>query len=130
MWRVMHCGMCCLHLQGVTARHASDREEASSNRGSLSRNISFRYRADNVRPFLGPLVVNILTALGLYLDICLKQVWDSPFGIATGYGLGDRGVGVRVPLLLHVIETGSGAHPASCPMGIGGCFPGGKAAVA
>jgi hypothetical protein len=25
------------------------------------------------------------------------------------------------------IQTGSGAHPASCPMGTGGPFPGGKA---
>jgi hypothetical protein len=24
------------------------------------------------------------------------------------------------------VQTGSGAHPASCPMGIGGPFPGGK----
>jgi hypothetical protein len=24
------------------------------------------------------------------------------------------------------VQTGSGAHPASCPMGIGGLFPGGK----
>jgi hypothetical protein len=25
------------------------------------------------------------------------------------------------------VETGSGAHPASCPMGTGGSFPGAKA---
>jgi hypothetical protein len=30
--------------------------------------------------------------------------------------------------LLHVIQIGSGAHPASYPMGIGSSFPGGKAA--
>jgi hypothetical protein len=30
--------------------------------------------------------------------------------------------------LLHVVRTGSGAHPASYPMGTGGSFPGGKAA--
>jgi hypothetical protein len=33
--------------------------------------------------------------------------------------------------MLHLIElvvqTGSGAHPASCPMGTGGPFSGGKA---
>jgi hypothetical protein len=32
--------------------------------------------------------------------------------------------------LLHVVQTGSGAHPASFPMGTGGPFPGGKAAGA
>jgi hypothetical protein len=60
---------------------------------------------------------------------------DSSVGIATGYGLDDRGVGVRVPVgseysLLHIVQTGSGAHPASYPMGTGGSFPDGKAAGA
>jgi hypothetical protein len=32
--------------------------------------------------------------------------------------------------LLHVVQTGSGAHPASYLMGTGGSFPGGKAAGA
>jgi hypothetical protein len=32
--------------------------------------------------------------------------------------------------LLHVVQTGSGAHPASYPMGTGGSFGGGKAAEA
>jgi hypothetical protein len=30
--------------------------------------------------------------------------------------------------LLHSVQTGSGAHPASYQMGTGGSFPGGKAA--
>jgi hypothetical protein len=52
-------------------------------------------------------------------------------GIATGYGLDDQGIGVPVPVgsrtfLLHVVQTGSGAHPASYPMGTGGSFPGVK----
>jgi hypothetical protein len=32
--------------------------------------------------------------------------------------------------LLHIVQTRSGAHPASCPMGTGGSFPGCKAAGA
>jgi hypothetical protein len=32
--------------------------------------------------------------------------------------------------LLHGVQTGCGAHPASDPMGTGGDFPGGKAAGA
>jgi hypothetical protein len=55
----------------------------------------------------------------------------SAVGIATGYGLDDQGVGVRVPVvqefsLLQVIQTGSGAHTVSHPMGTGGSFPGDK----
>jgi hypothetical protein len=47
-----------------------------------------------------------------------------------------RMIGVRFPvgagnfLLLHRVQTGSGAHRASYPMGTGGYFPGGKAAGA
>jgi hypothetical protein len=32
--------------------------------------------------------------------------------------------------LIHVVQTGSGAHPTSYPMGTVGSFPGGKAAEA
>jgi hypothetical protein len=49
---------------------------------------------------------------------------DGTVGIATGYGLEGRGVGVRVPAearfsFLHVVQTGSGAHSASYPVGTG-----------
>jgi hypothetical protein len=61
---------------------------------------------------------------------------DSSVGIALGYGLDDRGSRVRFPAgtgnfsLHHRVQIGSGAHPASYPMGKGGSFPGGKAAGA
>jgi hypothetical protein len=53
--------------------------------------------------------------------------------MATGYGLDDRGSEFESRLeqefsLLRVVQTGSGAHPASYPMGTGPCFSGGKAA--
>jgi hypothetical protein len=50
------------------------------------------------------------------------------------YGLDDRGSGLRFPAgagnlsLLHRVQNGSGAHPASYPIGTGIYFPGGKAA--
>jgi hypothetical protein len=54
--------------------------------------------------------------------------WDSVVGIATSYGLDDRGVGVRVPVgqefsLLHVVQTGFRVNPTSYPMGTGESFP-------
>jgi hypothetical protein len=61
---------------------------------------------------------------------------DSSVGIAMGYGLDDRGSGVRFPAeagnfsLHHRVQNGSGAHPASYPMGTRGSFPGDKAAGA
>jgi hypothetical protein len=53
---------------------------------------------------------------------------DSAVGIATGYGLEDRGVGFRVPVgsrisLLQDVQTGSGVHTTSYPMGTGGFSP-------
>jgi hypothetical protein len=59
--------------------------------------------------------------------------WDSPFGIAAGYGLNGRGL---IPVrgqdfsLLHIVQTDCVAHPASYPMGAGCPFHGGKATEA
>jgi hypothetical protein len=59
---------------------------------------------------------------------------DSSFGIVLGYGLDDRGSRFRFPAgagnfsLHHRVQNGTGAHPASYPMGTTGSFPGSKAA--
>ena len=50
----------------------------------------------------------------------------SVVGIATGYGL--DGPGIRIPVEARFsapVQTGPGAHPASCTMGTGS-FSGGK----
>jgi hypothetical protein len=52
----------------------------------------------------------------------------SSVSIVSDYGLDDRAIGVRSPAILCV-QTGSGAHPASCTMGTGDPFPGGKSAA-
>jgi hypothetical protein len=63
----------------------------------------------------------------------LSRSRGSSGSIVSDYGLDDRAIGVRSPagakdfsssLCVHI---GSGAHPASCTMGTGGPFPGGKA---
>jgi hypothetical protein len=57
----------------------------------------------------------------------------SSVSIVSDYGLDDRAIGVRSPEGAKdfssslCVQTGSGAHPAYCPMGTGGPFPGGKA---
>jgi hypothetical protein len=59
--------------------------------------------------------------------------WGSSVSIVSDYGLDDRAIGVRSPAgakefsSILCVQTGSGAHPASCPMGTGGPFPGAKA---
>jgi hypothetical protein len=53
--------------------------------------------------------------------------------IVSDYGLDDRAIGVRSPAGTKdfssslCVQIGSGAHPASCTMGTGGPFTGGKA---
>jgi hypothetical protein len=65
-----------------------------------------------------------------------KKSRDNSVGIALGCGLDDRGSRVRLPegagnfFLHHRVQKGSGAHPASYPMGTRGSFPGGKVAGA
>jgi hypothetical protein len=65
------------------------------------------------------------------LDLCpsptIQVNHGSAVNIATGYGLDDRGVGVRVPVEspLSIIQTISGAHTGSYPMGARRSFPGG-----
>jgi hypothetical protein len=57
----------------------------------------------------------------------------SSVSIVSGYGLDHRVIEVRSPegakdfSSILCVQTGSGAHPASCTMGKGGPFPGGKA---
>jgi hypothetical protein len=74
---------------------------------------------------------------------CFKDIYylskiesrDSAVGIATGYGLDDREVGVRVPVGSRIFASPRRPdrlfHSTSYPMATGGLFPrGGKAAVA
>jgi hypothetical protein len=68
--------------------------------------------------------------------IFLQKSHDSSVGTAPGYGMDDWGSRVRFRAgagnfsLHHSVQNGSGAHPASYPMGTRDSFPGGKAAGA
>jgi hypothetical protein len=61
------------------------------------------------------------------------QERGSSGSIVSDYGLDDRAIGVRSPAgakdlsSILCVQTGSGVHPASCTIGTGGPFPGGKA---
>jgi hypothetical protein len=72
----------------------------------------------------------------IYMCFTVRKSRDSSVGIALGYGLDDRGSRVRFPVgagnfsFHHHVQTGSGAHPASYPIGTRGSFPGAKAAGA
>jgi hypothetical protein len=59
----------------------------------------------------------------------MKGSRGSSVSIVSGYGLDDRAIEVRSPAESKdlssslCVQTGSGAYPASCPMGTGGPFP-------
>jgi hypothetical protein len=60
-----------------------------------------------------------------------KRSRGSSGSIVSDYGLDDWAIEVQPPTGADFssspcIQTGSGAHPASYPMGTGGSFPGGK----
>jgi hypothetical protein len=66
----------------------------------------------------------------------IRVVWGSrgsSGSIVSDYGLDDRAIWVRSQAGAKdfssslFVQTGSGAHPAYCPMGTGGPFSGGKA---
>jgi hypothetical protein len=63
----------------------------------------------------------------------LERSRVSSGSIVPDYGLEDRAIGVRSPAgaedfsSILCVQTGSGAHPASCKISTGGPFPGGKA---
>jgi hypothetical protein len=65
------------------------------------------------------------------LHLCRSR--GSSVSIVSDYGLDDRAIGVRSPSEAKdfsstlCVQTCSGAHPASCTMGTGDPFPGGKA---
>jgi hypothetical protein len=71
-----------------------------------------------------------ISSVKYYLQLvsfkCSRLSSDSSVGTATGYGQDDRGSRVRFPAqagncsLHHRVQTGSGAHPASYPIGTGG----------
>jgi hypothetical protein len=68
-----------------------------------------------------------------YLPRTVNWSRGSSGSIVSDYGLDDRVIEVRFPTGAEdfssslCVQTGSGAHPASCPMGTGGSFPGSKA---
>jgi hypothetical protein len=71
----------------------------------------------------------LLVILTSHITISRSRV--SSGSIVADYRLDDRAIGVRSPAgakdfsSILCVQTGSGAHPASCTMGTGGPFPGG-----
>jgi hypothetical protein len=67
-----------------------------------------------------------------YLAYFKEQEPGSSVSIVSGYGLDDRAIEVRSPTGAKnfscslCVQTGSGAHPASYPMGTVGPFSGAK----
>jgi hypothetical protein len=74
-----------------------------------------------------------MRSLKFIIDFECERSRVSSRSIVSDYGLDDRAIGVRSPAGVKdfssnlCVQTGSEAHPASCSMGIGGPFPGGKA---
>jgi hypothetical protein len=84
---------------------------------------------DHMKPIVQTAELLIVKSRGIYS----YGEPGSSGGTVSGYGLDDRVIEGR-PLQKRkdfsssfCVQTGSGAHPASCPIGTGGHFPRGKA---
>jgi hypothetical protein len=72
--------------------------------------------------------------LARFRDTHILCMWSrvSSGSTVSDYGLDNRAIGVRSPAGAKdfssslCVQTGSGAHPASCTKGTGGPFPGDK----
>jgi hypothetical protein len=88
---------------------------------------------------LGPVASTVTTTPPMLHIIPILQSTErsrvSSGSIVSDYGLDDRAIGVRSPAgekdysSSLCVQTSSEAHPASCTMGTGGPFPGGKSAA-
>jgi hypothetical protein len=71
----------------------------------------------------------------IYCTLPTLKLSPTDFSVVSDYGLDDRAIGVRFPAgakdfsCILCVHTVSGAHPASCTMGTGSPFPGGKSAA-
>jgi hypothetical protein len=93
----------------------------------------------NMKVLVGDYFLNLLSIVK-ELHTFLDSIYDNgsrgssvSIRVVSGYGLDDRAIGVRSPAGAKdfssslCVQTGSGAHPASCTMGTGCPFPWGKA---
>jgi hypothetical protein len=91
-----------------------------------------------------PKMIMIIIIKGNINSFEVKIIWHAVYmkldyvrsqllSVVSDYKLDNRAIEVRSPAEAKYfscslcVQTGSGAHPASCTMGTGGPFPGGKA---
>jgi hypothetical protein len=103
----------------------------------MVRETMFQIRSEQVNIILYILLIRFLNRSRKRKILNWMYQAYSSVGIALGYGLDERGSRVRFPVgagtfSLHhrVHHNGTGAHPASYPVGTRGSFSGGKAAGA
>jgi hypothetical protein len=119
----------CVQINRVsTVRHWFDNQKRRLNAYSKP-----AYSIKHIQNEYTQMLTSNLTSLK-HIHTYLRSRGGSG-SIVSDYGLDDRAIGVRIPAGAKdfssslCVQTGSGAHPASCPMGTGGPFPGGKSAA-
>jgi hypothetical protein len=96
-----------------------------TQRGCLTRKFCLMFR-DTYRCHLQGPIIGHETLVRNCHYLLHNNGPGSLVGIATGYGLDGLGIEFRrVARFFALVQTGPGAHPASCTMGIGS-FPGVK----
>jgi hypothetical protein len=99
---------------------------------SLSVPCGMKGNGNYIPSFHGAIVFSLQCPVFIKLNSCSQRRALPTYDIHivySGYGLGDRGLipgrgEIIFPLVS--VQTGSGAHPSSCPMDTGDPFPGVK----
>jgi hypothetical protein len=129
-----HCKICgnVLLMSVLPPVHRWQNDEGSQSSNNYQLLINFN---DRRVPSYSTMFWHFKT-FGLLRSVIIGMVLcrDSVVGIATSYWLEDRGDWVWVPVGLKIflrdVQTRSGAHPATYPMGTGGSLPGSTASGA
>jgi hypothetical protein len=133
----------CIHTH--THTHTYEGVSRSFRTGRLERELQVVQRSTTRCSCIAILWVILVSFAAITLFVASQRVFiaeayislwlsrDSSVGIALRYGPDDWGSRVRFPAgagnfsLHHRVQNGSGAHPASYPMGTRGSLPGAKA---
>jgi hypothetical protein len=97
--------------------------------------IPINYTVSKQRDTLKQQKTRKISVYGKLTKVCVLSIigsWDSSVSTVSGYGVNDQAIKVQSVAEARdsssslCVQTGLGAHPASCTMRTQGPFPGGK----
>jgi hypothetical protein len=120
-------------IYGIRHRTKAKRKDGRNTKDHQFEHLLYKIRTDVFKKECVMVVVHDCITYKIQRHRTFTRSRGSSSSIVSDYGLDDRAIEVRSPTGAGdfspspCIQTGSGAHLGSYPMGTGGSFPGGKA---